>query len=108
MLLKNEFETGDERYKLLLTETDRNILISLVESKSIDADTRSRLLDNYKYFVGKIADKELAPTEVWESIGKLQGQYVNCARIYSTMLIWDDGEMEMLSCLWSIRIILIK
>lgn len=72
MLLKNEFETGDERYKLLLTETDRNILISLVESKPIDADTRSRLLDNYKYFVGKIADKELAPTEVWESIGKLQ------------------------------------
>lgn len=72
MLLKNEFETGDERYKLLLTETDRNILISLVESKPIDSSIRSRLLDNYKYFAGKIADKDLALTEVWESIGKLQ------------------------------------
>ena len=27
MLLKNEYENGDERYKLLLTETDRDILI---------------------------------------------------------------------------------
>lgn len=27
MLLKNEYESGDERYKLLLTETDRDILI---------------------------------------------------------------------------------
>lgn len=56
----------------MLTETDRNILISLVESKPIDSDIRSRLLDNYKYFAGKIADKDLALTEVWESIGKLQ------------------------------------
>ena len=29
MLLKNEYESGDERYKLLLTETDRDILIRL-------------------------------------------------------------------------------
>lgn len=72
MLLKNEFETGDERYKLLLTETDRAILIDLVESKPIDESTRSRILDNYKYFSGKIADKELSPAEIYESIGKLQ------------------------------------
>lgn len=72
MLLKNEYESGDERYKLLLTETDRNILIDLVECKPINSDVRSRLLDNYKYFSGKIADKELMLADVWESIGKLQ------------------------------------
>ncbi|WP_099225050.1 DUF262 and DUF1524 domain-containing protein [Listeria costaricensis] len=72
MLLKNEYESGDERYKLLLTETDRDILMRLVEEKPIPEDTRSRLLDNYKFFVGKIADKELQPAEVYESIGKLQ------------------------------------
>ncbi|MDO4453799.1 MAG: DUF262 domain-containing protein [Eubacteriales bacterium] len=72
MLLKNEYESGDERYKLLLTETDRDILISIVERKPVPPDIRSRLLDNYKYFSGKIADKELSPIEVWESIGKLQ------------------------------------
>lgn len=72
MLLKNEYESGDERYKLLLTETDRDILMRLVEEKPIPDDTRSRLLDNYKFFAGKIADKELLPAEVYESIGKLQ------------------------------------
>lgn len=72
MLLKNEYESGDERYKLLLTETDRDILIRLVEKMPIPVDTRSKLLDNYKFFAGKIADKELQPAEVYDSIGKLQ------------------------------------
>lgn len=72
MLLKNEYETGDERYKLLLTETDRDILKCLVEEKPISDDIRSKLLDNYKFFVGKIANMELQPAEVYESIGKLQ------------------------------------
>lgn len=72
MLLKNEYESGDERYKLLLTETDRDILMRLVEEKPIPDDTRSKLLDNYKFFAGKIADKELQPAEVYEPIGKLQ------------------------------------
>ena len=72
MLLKNEFETGDERYKLLLTETDRDVLINLVESKPIADDIRSRILDNYTYFSKRIAEKDLSPAEVYESIGKLQ------------------------------------
>ena len=72
MLLKNEYETGDERYKLLLTESDRDILKCLVEEKPIPDDTRSKLLDNYRFFASKIADKELLPAEIYESIGKLQ------------------------------------
>ena len=72
MLLKNEYESGDERYKLLLTETDRDILISLVEEKPIAEDTRSRLIDNHNFFANKLADKEIQPAEVYESIGKLQ------------------------------------
>ncbi len=72
MLLKNEYENGDERYKLLLTETDRDILIRLVEDKPIAENTKSKLLDNYIFFSGKIADKELQPATVYESIGKLQ------------------------------------
>lgn len=72
MLLKNEYEVGDERYKLLLTETDRDILIRHVESKPIPDGTKSRLIDNYKFFSGKIADRDLQPAEIYESIGKLQ------------------------------------
>lgn len=72
MLLKNEYESGDERYKLLLTETDRDILISLVEEKPISENIRSRLIENYIFFANKLADKEIQPAEVYESIGKLQ------------------------------------
>lgn len=72
MLLKNEYEIGDERYKLLLTETDRDIPISLVDEKPIMAGIRSRLIENYNFFEDKIADKEIKPAEVYESIGKLQ------------------------------------
>ncbi len=72
MLLKNEYENGDERYKLLLTETDRDILISLVEEKPIAEGTRSRLIENYNFFANKLADKEIQSAKVYESIGKLQ------------------------------------
>lgn len=72
MLLKNEYESGDERYKLLLTETDRDVLISLVEEKPIAEGSRSRLIENYNFFAHKLADKEIQPAEVYESIGKLQ------------------------------------
>lgn len=72
MLLKNEYESDDERYKLLLTETDRDILIRLVEEKPIAEGTRSRLIENYNFFADKLSDKEIQPAEVYESIGKLQ------------------------------------
>lgn len=72
MLLKNEYEDGDERYKLLLTENDRDILISLVERKPIPDNTISRLLVNYEYFAGQIEKNKLLPSEIYESIGKLQ------------------------------------
>ena len=72
MLLKNEYEKGDERYKLLLTENDRDILINLIERKPISENIVSRLLTNHSFFVEQIEKKELMPAEIYESIGKLQ------------------------------------
>ena len=72
MLLKNEYENGDERYKLLLTENDRDILINLIERKPISENIVSRLLTNHSFFVEQIEKKELMPAEIYESIGKLQ------------------------------------
>lgn len=72
MLLKNEYEDGNERYKLLLTETDKDILISLVDKKPIRQTTRSRLIENYNFFVTKLNENEIKPAELYESIGKLQ------------------------------------
>lgn len=72
MLLKNEYESGDEQYKLLLTETDRAMLIGLVERNLIQTTSSSRILENYQFFSDCIADMELKPAEIYESIGKLQ------------------------------------
>ena len=72
MLLKNGYEKGDERYKLLLTETDHELLISLVEKRPIGDSRVSRILSNYSFFAEKIADMELQPKDVYDAIGKLQ------------------------------------
>ncbi len=71
-LLKNLHKKDYERYKLLLTESDRDIFISLVEHTPINQSTKSRLLNNYKFFADKINNKVLQPAEIFESIGKLQ------------------------------------
>ena len=67
MLLKMSTKMVDERYKLLLTETDRDILISLVEEKPIAEGTRSRLIEKLQLFANKLADKEIQPAEVYTS-----------------------------------------
>jgi len=72
MLLKNEYESEDERYKLLLTETDRDMLTDLIEQKPIKGNELSRILSNFKFFMRKIDSIELSPADVYESIGKLQ------------------------------------
>ena len=71
-LLSNNDEDGNDRHKLLLTETDRDTLIDLVQQKPKKPNASERIITNYNYFVGKIKDMELAPAEVYESIGKLQ------------------------------------
>lgn len=81
MLLKNQYEEGLDRYKLLLTENDRDILIDLIESRPPAKDKRSRLIDSYNFFMKKIASKELALDKVYESIGKLQIVNVTLDRI---------------------------
>lgn len=72
VLLKNEYESADERYKLILTETDRDTLTSLIENKPLRTIKTSRILNNFNFFQNKIIKMELLPAEIYESIGKLQ------------------------------------
>ena len=72
MLLKNAYEMGDDQYKLLLTETDRDILIALIDRKPLMPNVESRILKNLKFFSDQIEKMEITPVEVYESIGKLQ------------------------------------
>lgn len=71
-LLLNKYETGNAKYKLLLTQSDRDALIKKIESAPIPDNLKSRVLDNYGYFAGQIAKDEIAPPDLYDAIGKLQ------------------------------------
>ena len=71
-LLLNQYETGDARYKLLLTQSDKDALIKKIEGAPIPATLKSRVLDNYGFFSGQIDKEEIAPSDLYDAIGKLQ------------------------------------
>ena len=48
--LLNQEETGDRRYKLLLSETDRDTLIALVGKNELPAEPSLRIEQSYKLF----------------------------------------------------------
>ena len=70
--LINQFETGDEKYKLLLTKEDKDIIISLIEKKPIPDGTQSKLLNAYNYFKNEISKQEIDPQLLFNATEKLQ------------------------------------
>lgn len=78
--LKNSDEDDDSQYKLLLTETDKDILISLIEKRPIDENLNSRLISNYNYFFSNIKNMDLSLQDIYEAIGKLQIVNINLDR----------------------------
>jgi len=71
-LLLNQYETGNAKYKLLLTQSDRDALIKKIENAPIPTSLKSRVLDNYGFFAGQIAKLEISPSDLYDAIGKLQ------------------------------------
>ena len=71
-LLLNQYETGNAKYKLLLTQSDRDSLIKKIEGAPIPDALKSRVLDNYGFFSGQIAKLEIKPSDLYDAIGKLQ------------------------------------
>ena len=72
MCLQNDYATGEGKYKMLLTQTDKPVLIKLIERSPLDGIKASRIIDNYKFFVGKIAEQKLSTQEIQEGVAKLQ------------------------------------
>lgn len=63
---------GDAKYKLLLTQSDRDALIKKIDSAPVPDALKSRVLDNYGFFAGQIAKLEITPADLYDAIGKLQ------------------------------------
>lgn len=72
VFLINEDESGDDRYKLLLTESDKDTLIALIEKKPLPVNPSPRIKENFAFFTKKIGAKEITPDQVYDSIGRLQ------------------------------------
>jgi uncharacterized protein with ParB-like and HNH nuclease domain/predicted transport protein len=68
----NKFKTGSDKFKLLLTQSDRDTLIKKIEGAPIPDTLKSRVLDNYGLFTDKISKCEITPAELFQAIGRLQ------------------------------------
>jgi len=71
-LLLNKYETGNAKYKLLLTQSDKEALIKKIECAPIPNTLKSRVLDNYVFFSRQIGKGEITPSDLYDTIGKLQ------------------------------------
>ena len=50
-----DLEEGEKKYKLLLTQTDKETLIALLDRRPSTADPSPRVRDNFKFFESQIA-----------------------------------------------------
>lgn len=69
--LFNAEEEDDLRYKLLLTQSDKDTLINLIEDRDLTQPVSRRVVDNYQYFTDQIKKSSLGPLEIYKGIEKL-------------------------------------
>jgi uncharacterized protein with ParB-like and HNH nuclease domain len=72
MSIQNDYSKGEEKYKILLNQSDKEVLKRLVERSPMDGIKHSRILDNYSFFNDMIKKREITPSEIIEGIAKLQ------------------------------------
>lgn len=71
LLLKNPKRKGEDAYKMLLTDTDKEIMIKLVDGLKISESEDSQIYTNYLYFKKKVSEGVLTPVQIFNSISKL-------------------------------------
>lgn len=69
--LFNDQEEGEARYKLLLTQSDKETFIRLIEERDLPSVTSRRIVENYKYFEGQIRKQEIDLNSLYQGISKL-------------------------------------
>lgn len=72
--LINKHGQDEEHYKLLLTQSDKETLIALIDDPDHAKSTRltHRLLENYTYFENRIRQGDVDPYTLYIGIGKLK------------------------------------
>jgi len=67
--LRNRYGKGDAAYRLLLTQTDKETLMALLDGKDPGESASHRIVENFAFFTGRIAGADL--DVVWKGIKKL-------------------------------------
>lgn len=71
-MLQNMDESGVEKYKLLLTGSDRDIFFTLINHQESELkECYSKLLDNYRFFTKKVEESAISLDKIYEATGKL-------------------------------------
>jgi len=71
--LTNKFGSGEERYKLLLTQSDKDTLKDIIDRTEfikVNGST-NRLIENYLFFVECIRQSKIDLTTIYQGINKL-------------------------------------
>ena len=69
--LFNAEESGDVHYKLLLTQSDKETLISILEGREAPEPVSTRIKENYQFFKEQILQGEIDPLVLYKGINKL-------------------------------------
>lgn len=69
--LLNKHGKEGKRYKLLLTQSDKGTLTSLVEGAELPEHVSSRIVENHRFFKEQISKSRVDPKELYRGIQKL-------------------------------------
>ncbi len=69
--LFNNEEEGNDRYKLLLTQSDRETFIRLIEDRDLSTEPSRRILENYQYFESQLRRQDTNLGDIYRGISKL-------------------------------------
>ena len=69
--LLNSEEENDLRYKLLLTQSDKDTLIRLIEGKELTDQKSGRIVENNQFFEDKIKNSGVSLETLYKGIAKL-------------------------------------
>ncbi len=69
--LLNPSESGERRYKLLLSQTDKETLISIVDKRQLPMSYSLRLKKNFDLFKDLIAEQQGDLTPIYKGVAKL-------------------------------------
>lgn len=69
--LLNRDEEGEKQFKLILSQGDKDALISILQQVDPVPDSATRVIDNYRFFVERLNDPKIDLTVVCRGLDKL-------------------------------------